>query len=54
MQLAFYLYRLKQAGIEAKGELLIPKEKKKIPVTLNSNTEKELEEAMEEISDCWA
>ncbi|HET54124.1 MAG TPA: CRISPR-associated protein Cas4 [Ignavibacteria bacterium] len=50
MQLAFYLYRLKQAGIRAEGELLIPKEKKKIPVVLNSNTEKELEKAMDEIT----
>lgn len=46
MQLAFYLYRLKQAGVNAEGELLIPKEKKRIPVVLNDKTEAELEEAM--------
>lgn len=46
MQLAFYLYRLKQAGVEAIGELLIPKEKKRIPVVLGDKTEAELEEAM--------
>ena len=45
MQLAFYLYRLKQRGISAIGELLIPKEKKRIPVELTSNLENELKQA---------
>lgn len=49
MQLLFYLYRLKQQGIEAKGELLIPKERKRIPVELTEEREKELEEAITEI-----
>lgn len=50
MQLAFYLYRLKEQGVEAEGELLIPKEKKRIPVALGEETEEELEEAISEIS----
>jgi len=50
MQLAFYLYRLKQQGVEAEGELLIPKERKRIPVALNEQMEKELENAEFEIS----
>ena len=51
MQLAFYLYRLKEMGIDAKGELLIPKERKKIPVELNADIEKELQRATAEIKD---
>jgi len=35
MQLAFYLYRLKQQGVEAEGELLIPKDRKRISVMLD-------------------
>lgn len=49
MQLVFYLYRLKEMGINAKGELLIPKEKKRIPVELNENLEKEIKKAIYEI-----
>lgn len=51
MQLAFYLSRLKEMGIEAKGELLIPKEKRKIDVELNPDVEKELQHATAEIKD---
>lgn len=49
MQLIFYLHRLKQAGVEAEGELLIPKERKRIPVTLDDNAEEELKQAESEI-----
>ncbi|RKX55917.1 MAG: CRISPR-associated protein Cas4 [Thermotoga sp.] len=49
MQLLFYLYQLKKNGIEAKGELLIPKERKKESVILTAEAEKELEEAFAEI-----
>jgi len=49
MQLAYYLWRLKQLGIEAKGELLFPKEKKRISVTLTKEIEEELEKAQREI-----
>ncbi|MEA3431653.1 MAG: CRISPR-associated protein Cas4 [candidate division WOR-3 bacterium] len=51
MQLAFYLHRLKQMGIDAKGELLIPKEKKRIPVELDADIEKQLKRATTEIGD---
>jgi len=51
MQLGFYLHRLKEMGISAKGELLIPKEKKKIPVELDAGIEKELQRAISEIED---
>ena len=42
MQLSFYLYRLKQKGILVTGELLIPKERKIIPVELTADIEDEL------------
>jgi len=49
MQLAFYLYELKKLGIEALGELLFPKEKKKINVTLDDNLINEINDAKRKI-----
>lgn len=49
MQLASYLHRLKRRGVEAKGELIIPKEKKRIPVELTEEIELELKKAFSEI-----
>ncbi len=49
MQLAFYLYRLKEMGIDAKGELLVPREKKKVYVELDGEIEKELQRAFSDI-----
>ncbi|MGC8977430.1 MAG: CRISPR-associated protein Cas4 [Candidatus Ratteibacteria bacterium] len=49
MQLAFYLSRLKKMGIDAKGELLFPKEKKKIEVNLTDEIINELQKAEMEI-----
>lgn len=46
MQLAFYLLELKGRGIEARGELLFPKEKKKEEVILTADIEQELAEAI--------
>ncbi len=51
MQLAYYLYNLKSIGIKARGELLIPKEKKKIKVELNAELEAEIERAIKNIND---
>lgn len=42
MQLAFYLLELRRRGIEARGELLIPKEKKVISVELNDEVTAQL------------
>jgi len=50
MQLAFYLLMLKEMGIEAKGNLLFPKEKKKITITLTKEIEDELIEAQKSIN----
>lgn len=49
MQLAFYLYKLKEYGIEAEGELLFPKEKKKKKVILDEKLYQRLETTIEEI-----
>ena len=49
MQLAYYLLNLKRLGIEVKGELLFPKEKKKLEVILTAELEEELKEAEKEI-----
>lgn len=46
MQLAFYLHRLKALGIDAKGELLFPKERKRVEVALTREVEEELERAI--------
>jgi CRISPR-associated exonuclease Cas4 len=49
MQLCYYLYVLREYGIEAEGELLFPKEKKKEKVLLTDDLINELETAMEDI-----
>lgn len=49
MQLLYYLYRLKKMGVNAKGELLIPRERKKIKVELNDELEEEIMEAVRNI-----
>ncbi len=49
MQLAFYLYTLREYGIDAEGELLFPKEKKKEKVLLDEGLTQKLENAIEEI-----
>ncbi len=49
MQLAFYLYKLKKEGLELKGELLIPKQRKRIPVKLDNSIETQLNHAISEI-----
>ena len=51
MQLLFYLYRLKQKGIILEGELLIPKEKRRIPVNLTEEDEEELKRTIKEIKE---
>lgn len=54
MQLAYYLWRLKQMGLDAKGELLIPKERKRIPLELTEELQHELERAVEDIQEIIA
>jgi len=47
MQLAFYLYQLKKQRLNLSGELLIPRERKRIKVELTDELESELENAFE-------
>ena len=49
MQLAFYLSELKERGLEARGELRFPKEKRKEDVVLDEKTEQELDRVRREI-----
>ena len=49
MQLLYYLRELKRMGIEATGELRIPEEKRVIQVSLDPESEKELERAERDI-----
>lgn len=49
LQLAFYLFKLKEKGINARGLLLFPDERKKLPVELNPELEKELEKILKDI-----
>jgi CRISPR-associated exonuclease Cas4 len=49
MQLCYYLYVLRDYGIEAEGELLFPKEKRREKVTLTDETVREIECTIEEI-----
>lgn len=51
MQLAYYLLRLKRVGILAKGQLLFPKEKKKLNVELTPEIEDELRAAEDNIKE---
>lgn len=51
LQLKHYLYELEKEGIEAKGELLIPKEKKKVSVTLDQESRNELDRIYAEITE---
>lgn len=51
LQLSFYLHRLEEAGVQARGEVLVPKERKKIPVVLDEPTRAKLSTATAEISE---
>lgn len=51
MQLAFYLYNLKKKGINLKGEVLIPKEKKRICIELEGELEEKVKEAIEKVKE---
>lgn len=51
MQLLFYLYELKQMGIEAEGELLFPEERRKQRVVLDEAGIREVEILKEKVVD---
>lgn len=54
MQLAYYLWRLKEMGVKAQGKLLIPKERKRASVVLTKQLESNLKEAVHDIQDIIA
>lgn len=54
MQLLYYLYLLKQEGIEASGELRFPEQKQIVPVALDESGEAELLRSMGEIKGIMA
>jgi CRISPR-associated exonuclease Cas4 len=49
LQLAFYLYRLRQTGVEAKGVLMFPTERKRIEVILDDELVETLKDIMTNI-----
>lgn len=49
MQVIFYLYNLKKAGVDAVGELRFPEEKRREAVVLDDAAEKKLMEAVQNI-----
>lgn len=49
LQLLFYLHRLEGEGVAARGELRIPREKKRIPVELNEAGRDRLQHAIAEL-----
>ena len=51
MQLIFYLYKLREMGIEAKGELLFPKEKKRKNIILDKPAMDEIENIIAKIEE---
>jgi CRISPR-associated exonuclease Cas4 len=52
MQLAFYLYYLKKyKGVELRGKLSIPSERRTVEVQLSESLERELEEKIKSIED---
>lgn len=51
LQLAYYLHTLEEAGVEARGEVLVPKERKKVPVRLDGETRQKLSRSKVEIED---
>lgn len=44
MQLAFYLYELREMGIEAEGELLFPEERRRERIVLDEGLRQQVEE----------
>lgn len=50
MQLAFYLYELREMGIEAEGELLFPEERRRERVILDEALARRVEEIKRRIS----
>lgn len=46
IQLLYYLKLLEDMGIQAKGEILLPKEKKRIPIVFDEEAKKEIQDIL--------
>jgi len=51
VQLGYYLLKLKEAGVEAHGELLIPRERKRLKVELTPQLESTIRTIIKELKD---
>jgi len=49
MQLLFYIYEIKKSGIDARGILLFPEERKREEVVLDEASQKELDSVIKDI-----
>ncbi|AAD36861.1 CRISPR-associated protein Cas4 [Thermotoga maritima MSB8] len=49
-QLLYYLYRLEEKGVKARGEIIVPKENKRIPVELTEENREKIKKVLEEVS----
>lgn len=49
MQLLYYIYEFKKSGLEAKGVLLFPEEKKREQIELDEESKNELDAAVKDI-----
>jgi len=49
MQLLFYLYEIRKTGVDTKGILLVPEEKKREEILLDKQSEEKLEKTIEDI-----
>ncbi len=49
MQVLFYLWRLREMGVEAEGELRFPEERRRVKVVLDGESERQLKALMEKV-----
>jgi CRISPR-associated exonuclease Cas4 len=50
LQLGYYLWRLERMGVKARGVIAVPREKRKIPVSLDDDLRSRVMSALREIS----
>jgi CRISPR-associated exonuclease Cas4 len=50
LQLGYYLWRLERMGVKARGIIAVPREKRKIPVSLDDDLRSRVMSALREIS----
>jgi len=51
LQLAYYLYRLEEMGVSTRGEILIPRERKRVSVFLDESLRSKLRSTISRIKD---